>query len=337
MAPWAHVHHDTGRDTGFQGMSHQDSFVKMVTAEYVWLDGNGNTRSKCKTITRKPESPDDCGIFLVDGASTGQANDTASEIYLVPRSCYDAPDKGPGHVYVVAEAVTASMEPASGNYRAACHQIYQGYAKHKCSFLFHQRYMVDDGSGVSGKNVSISSAYGVMGDTCYPPLGKLRNRHMALCQMAGVKIWGSCAGASKFEGEFSVGFHEGVIACDHVIMARHFLKVAADQVGAQVSFTADNSMYVGMSTVESRMNEGFYDLQNYCRKMEKTPIVGVAYGGDDSSLGSNFTWGVAETNASVSIPRTTAIAGKGFFVDQRPKGDADPYRVMALLVKHALG
>lgn len=44
-----------------------------VLAEYVWIDAEGRTRSKCKTLNKKPSSVDDLPEWNYDGSSTGQA------------------------------------------------------------------------------------------------------------------------------------------------------------------------------------------------------------------------------------------------------------------------
>ena len=44
-----------------------------VLAEYVWIDSEGNTRSKCRTLAKKPSSVDDLPEWNFDGSSTGQA------------------------------------------------------------------------------------------------------------------------------------------------------------------------------------------------------------------------------------------------------------------------
>ena len=45
-----------------------------IAAEYVWIGGSGSDlRSKTKTLTKIPKTPEDLPIWNYDGSSTGQA------------------------------------------------------------------------------------------------------------------------------------------------------------------------------------------------------------------------------------------------------------------------
>lgn len=98
-----------------------------MVAEYVWIDAHNATRSKTKTLSKKPTCVDDLPVWNFDGSSTEQAAGDDSEIYLVPRAFFRDPFRGGDNVLVMAECFTPKMTPAIGNYRAKCADLMDKY------------------------------------------------------------------------------------------------------------------------------------------------------------------------------------------------------------------
>jgi glutamine synthetase len=78
--------------------------VTSITAEYVWVGGRGEMRSKARTFHStgtlasdlKFEKPSDLPVWNYDGSSTEQAPGTDSEVLLYPVGIYPDPfRKGP--------------------------------------------------------------------------------------------------------------------------------------------------------------------------------------------------------------------------------------------------
>jgi hypothetical protein len=60
-----------------------------VIAEYVWIGGSGqDVRSKSRTLSKVPTSPEELPHWNYDGSSTNQAPGTDSEVYLIPRCIF---------------------------------------------------------------------------------------------------------------------------------------------------------------------------------------------------------------------------------------------------------
>ena len=84
-----------------------------IVAEYVWIDGDGNLRSKARTVTLPGKSPTaewprgekllkELPEWNYDGSSTKQAEGKFSEIIIKPRYCVPCPFrrwKCPGAFY----------------------------------------------------------------------------------------------------------------------------------------------------------------------------------------------------------------------------------------------
>ena len=59
-----------------------------IIAEYVWIDGTGNLRSKGRTLKKRITSIDQLPEWNFDGSSTNQAPGHDSDIYLKPVAYY---------------------------------------------------------------------------------------------------------------------------------------------------------------------------------------------------------------------------------------------------------
>ena len=64
------------------------SKIKEVIAEYVWIDGHGDLRSKCRTLANLPQdraiTVADLPVWNYDGSSCYQATTENSEIIMKP-------------------------------------------------------------------------------------------------------------------------------------------------------------------------------------------------------------------------------------------------------------
>ena len=117
-----------GPDGGGGALGPKEDYQNCCVAEYVWIDAHGTTRSKTKTLSAKPCSPDDLPVWNFDGSSTEQAPGGDSEILLVPVAIFKDPFRLGSNVLVLAECYTPDMKPAIGNYRAACCEQMEKYA-----------------------------------------------------------------------------------------------------------------------------------------------------------------------------------------------------------------
>ena len=91
-----------------------------IMAEYVWIDGTNNIRSKCRTLYEKPSSPEDLPEWNFDGSSTAQAPGDNSDIYLRPVAIYPDPLRLGDNIIVLAECYNSDGTPNGSNYRHEC-------------------------------------------------------------------------------------------------------------------------------------------------------------------------------------------------------------------------
>ena len=93
-----------------------------VLAEYVWVDADGNTRSKTRTLpVAKTESVEKLPKWNFDGSSTGQAPGDDSEVILRPCRIFSDPFRprsdGQKNILVMCDTYTPSGEPLETNSR----------------------------------------------------------------------------------------------------------------------------------------------------------------------------------------------------------------------------
>jgi hypothetical protein len=94
-----------------------------IMAEYVWVDAEGNTRSKTRTLTPdKAEAVANLPKWNFDGSSTGQAPGDDSEVILRPQAIFKDPFRprsdGLRNILVMCDCYTPAGEPIATNTRA---------------------------------------------------------------------------------------------------------------------------------------------------------------------------------------------------------------------------
>ncbi|KAK2616034.1 hypothetical protein N8I77_002752 [Diaporthe amygdali] len=243
-----------------------------IMAEYIWIDAEGGTRSKSRTLDAKEsgytpkdrESPKlesgipkgDSGpkrhfaqrrtdgelvpIWNFDGSSTGQAPGDNSDVYLRPAAVFADPFRRNGNILVLAECWDADGSPNKYNYRHQAAKLMEAHAAHKPWFGLEQEYTLLDlddrpyGWPANGFPAPQGPYY------CGVGAGKVVQRdiveaHYRCCLYAGVKISGTNAEVMPAQWEFQVGPCEGIEMGDHLWLARFLLHRVAEEFGAKVS------------------------------------------------------------------------------------------------------
>ena len=103
-----------------------------IMAEYVWVDADGNTRSKTRTLpAEKGESVDKLPKWNFDGSSTGQAPGDDSEVILKPQAIFKDPFRprsdGVSNILVMCDTWTPAGEPLETNTRAVGKFMFVSY------------------------------------------------------------------------------------------------------------------------------------------------------------------------------------------------------------------
>ncbi|KAL5630383.1 hypothetical protein BROUX41_000255 [Berkeleyomyces rouxiae] len=333
-----------------------------LMAEYIWIDSEGSTRSKSRTLDEKKGGyvPTDLPVWNFDGSSTGQAPGEDSDVYLKPVAVFPDPFRGLPNILVMAECWNADGTPNKFNYRHECAKLMETHAETKPWFGLEQEYTLLDmsdrpyGWPTNGYPAPQGPYY------CGVGTGKVVQRdivdaHYKACLYSNIKISGTNAEVMPAQWEYQVGPCEGIEMGDHLWVSRFLLCRIAEEFGAKVSFHPKPipgdwngaGLHSNFSTEPMRKEGGMKHIEEAIKKLEGRHAEHIAvYGeGNEARLtgrhetGSidKFTWGVANRGCSIRIPRECGAKGFGYFEDRRPASNADPYRITGILMETIFG
>jgi glutamine synthetase len=328
---------------------------------YVWIDGTGEfLRAKTKTVNHPPNSIKELPIWNFDGSSTGQAEGSNSDVFLVPAAMWWDPFRGGQNRILLCETHNYKHQPTPNNHRRECKRLMDKAAAHHPWFGMEQEYTILDmdrhplgwpKNGFPGPQgpyycgVGATKVYG----------RDIVEAHYRACLHTGLNISGTNAEVMPAQWEFQVGPCEGIDMGDQLWMARFLLHRVAEDFGVVVSLDPKPmegdwngaGCHCNFSTVEMRNEGGIKAIEEAIQKLAKRHTEHIiAYdpkGGEDNARRltglhetsdiTTFSAGVANRGASIRIPRSCSEEGKGYLEDRRPSSNCDPYQVNAELVR----
>lgn len=330
-----------------------------VQAEYIWIDGLNELRSKTKTLDNVPKSIDDLPEWNFDGSSTEQAPGHDSDIILIPVAIFADPFRKGHNKLVLCETYNPDGTPNRTNYRHSAKKVMDAHADAHPWFGIEQEYTLFD---VDGQVLGWPKG-GFPGPQgpyyCGVGAKKVFGRdvveaHYKACLYAGVTISGVNAEVMPGQWEFQVGPCEGIDMGDHLWMARYLLNRVSEDFGIVVSLSPKPipgdwngaGCHTNYSTAAMRAEGGIKAIEEAINKMSLRHAEHIAVYGDDNDkrltgrhetghIGT-FSYGVANRGASIRIPRHVAAQGKGYLEDRRPASNIDPYRVTHIVVESSL-
>ncbi|RCK62452.1 Glutamine synthetase [Candida viswanathii] len=331
-----------------------------VLAEYVWIDAEGNTRSKCRTLSKKPSSVDDLPEWNYDGSSTGQAPGHDSDVYLRPVAFYPDPFRKGDNIIVLNECWNNDGTPNKYNHRHECAKLMKAHSSEEVWFGLEQEYTLFDqydypyGWPKGGFPAPQGPFY------CGVGTGKVYARdvieaHYRACLYSGLNISGINAEVMPSQWEFQVGPCEGIEMGDQLWIARYLLQRVAEEFGVKISFHPKPlkgdwngaGCHTNVSTKSMRVPGGMKEIETALSKLAKRHKEHMLLYGSDNDQRltgrhetghmDTFSSGVANRGASIRIPRQVAKEGYGYFEDRRPASNIDPYLVTGIMVETICG
>lgn len=311
-------------------------------AEYIWLGGSGELRSKTRVLEFKedPVIPE----WSYDGSSTGQAPGKSSEITLKPVAVYNCPFRGSPNVMVMCCGYDIDGCPVNVNYYDTALDIFQKHKDQKPWFGIEQEfYFIQHNPAESTKFYC--------GVRSRDPKERLVvEQHLAMCLQAGLEISGINPEVGKGQWEYQIGPVEGIEAANQLWISRFILERLSETYDLPITWEPKpypemngSGCHVNFST--DNMRNGTHESSGYNHILEAITKLSIkhkehmeVYGEDNKKrlTGSNetekydtFSYGIADRESSIRIGNTVYEEGCGYFEDRRPASNMDPYLVTA--------
>ncbi|XP_028403753.1 glutamine synthetase-like [Dendronephthya gigantea] len=334
---------------------------KYVQVMYVWIDGSGeNLRCKTKTMDFEPREPSECPIWNFDGSSTGQANESNSDVYLHPVALFRDPFRRGPNKLLLCETYHHDHKHTATNLRKSCKVVMEKAKDEHPWFGIEQEYTLVDESGhpYGWPNGGFPAPQGPY--YCGVGTGKVLGRdlveaHYRACLYAGIRIAGSNAEVMPSQWEYQVGPCEGIEIGDHVWMSRFILHRVAEDFGICITFDPKpiagdwngSGAHTNFSTLAMRKEGGLNHIYEAIEKLANAHDLHIkAYdpkdgidnvrrltGHHETADIKTFRHGIADRATSIRIPRQCADDGRGYLEDRRPAANADPYKVTERVVR----
>ena len=96
-----------------------------VQAEYIFIDADGDVRSKCRTVDSKKATVDQLPDWNYDGSSTEQAPGEDSEVIMKPKAVFKDPFRGGDNILVLTDTYTPGGTPLPTNTRKPAMDIFE--------------------------------------------------------------------------------------------------------------------------------------------------------------------------------------------------------------------
>lgn len=333
-------------------------------AEYVWLGGNRELRSKTRVFYDQP-SPylptgysNDINLppsWNYDGSSTGQAIGSKSEIVLRPVAVYRCPFRKNNHILVLCDTLQPDGAVTTTNFREMANQIFQSNLDETPWFGIEQEFFLFDpsthrplGFPATGDPSPQGQYYCSVGTR--NAFGRdIVEEVVEACIYAGVKISGMNAEVAPGQWEYQVGPVTGIHAGDEVWISRYILERVAERHGVVVNLEPKpvkgnwngSGCHTNYSTKTMREPGGIDEIYRAIGRLEPRHQQHMAVygtgnhermtGGHETASYDTFNYGVSNRGASVRIGQDTVRDGCGYFEDRRPSSNMDPYQVTSIL------
>ena len=336
----------------------------MIIAEYIWLGGDNELRSKAKVIYNTKfrlslNNIEELPEWNYDGSSTNQASGQASEIILKPVKACGCPFRQNDNILVMCDTYTPSGEPIFNNHRKTAKEIFDLALEEKPWFGIEQEFFFMNrftgkplGFPPQGSPQPQGQYYCSVGaDNAFGR--EILEDHLDACIFAGLQISGINAEVAPGQWEYQIGPCEGIDSGDQLWLSRYILQRIAEKHGVGVCLhpkplqgdwngSGCHTNYSTRSTREGNNDKtGLEVIYEHMDKLDRKHREHMEVYGEGNNLRmtglhetadfNNFSYGVGNRGASVRIPNTTLHNNCGYYEDRRPSSNMDPYIVTSKL------
>lgn len=339
--------------------------------EYIWLDSEGNTRSKTKVFKKNKNLDMDLNIipeWNYDGSSTNQASTDSSEVILRPVKFVKDPFRketiNTESFLVLCETYDTAGNPLITNSRHLAVKIFDSPSDHKePMFGLEQEFFISRLSGTNLIPISFPDNQsqprpqgdyycGVGGSNIYARV--LIEKILDLLLYCNLPITGLNAEVAPAQWEFQV-CSTGIDAADSLILLRYICNRQLEKHNLYMDISSKpisgdwngSGCHINYSTDLMRKEGGYKYIETAIKNLSKLHSLHIKHYGDDNYLRltgkhetsslTEFSYSVSGRNTSIRIPSLTKENKYGYFEDRRPSSSLDPYKSTALLHASSIG
>ncbi len=327
----------------------------IIIAEYIWIDGDCNLRSKTKIFeTKYIPNVWDFPKWNFDGSSTGQSETKNSDLVLNPIYYKLNPlfTQTAGKTYYVVLCDVEGTTEYSNLY-----QTYLNTAENKPWFGIEQEYIMmdkyDDLYGFCDTDDLKSNRYYCTVGHANSVCRKIINEHIEACIQSGIKICGVNTEVTPSQFEFQIGPLDPLEVCNQLWLARYFLVQIAEKYDVKINFHPKpfpelngSGAHTNYSTKKTREDNGIDEIYKMIDKLSQKHKEHIEVYGKHNELrllGTNetanineFKYGSCDRGSSIRIPINVILDGKGYLEDRRPASNMNPYLVVQKILETTL-
>lgn len=342
-----------------------------IIAEYIWIDGENEIRSKTKVFNCDYNKYIGLDLFPkwnFDGSSTGQAVGTKSDIILKPCEYYMDPFRqnfGDNYLCFIVLCDTYDManNPHVTNKRVICEEYTETTKEFEPLFGIEQEYII---YSTSSKNMPYNWITETEPSKLYEGQGKyycsvggdkafgrqIAEKHMIYCLYAGLKYCGMNAEVTPSQWEFQLGPLNPLEVSDQLWVARYILNKITEEFNVRIEYHPKPMIdwngsggHTNFSTKEMREKNGIVKIIEACEKLILTHEEDIkTYGNPitnkirltglhETASFNKCTYGISDRGSSIRIPLNVFKDGCGYLEDRRPPSDLDPYVITSRILQ----
>jgi len=344
-----------------------------LVAEYIWLGGDNELRSKTKVIYTESDGnypvkgptilasnldPTEFPEWNFDGSSTNQASGLNSELKLKPVAVYKNPfTPYPFSVLVLCETFDKNNIPLPTNTRNAAAKIFktEQAALEKPWYGIEQEYFI-----IGDKFKKHVHEAGPQGQY-YCSVGSqnaiyrnVAEHHLRLCIHAGLRVSGINAEVAPCQWEYQIGPCLGIEASDQLWISRWIMERVSETHNVTIlwdakpfTFINGSGCHTNFSTESMRkLGTGLDIIYKAIEKLQDKHAEHMQVYGKGNELRMSGKYETAQFDvfsfdrekpvdrgASIRVGYETLEKKGGYFEDRRPASSMDPYKVTSQIFK----
>ena len=325
-----------------------------IVAEYVWLGGNSELRSKARTINHTHTYNlyiTDFPEWNYDGSSTGQADGENSEVILVPCAIYKCPFREGNNYLVLCDTYDTNGNPLQNNHRVKANESFKTKLDEEPWYGIEQEFFMIDmntKNTLGIKNLDLKGKH-YCGVGINYKSRKIMDEMYDACLYSELNISGINAEVAEGQWEYQIGPVCGIDAADQLWISRYIIQRIAEKYDVLIDFEPKpilgdvngSGCHTNFSTKSMRQPNGLDLITSAIEKLsekhsEHMNIYGTnnhlrMTGTCETSSYDKFSYGVGSRSSSIRIPTSTFNNKYGYFEDRRPSSNMDPYLVTSKL------